>query len=723
MGNLVWLLAFFANVAIQPEYPAAGSAPVSIVTMSFMDKKESREYNSMNRSESWHPGPKDLVNLAKERLSVKKTQDILDHCKGCQECTDILLATVRSQSITGERRVLSKWNWISTATLALSLIALVVTTFWLLGNTSRSGWFSLEGEIPVDFYETIYTEAPTTWFEDAFTHAMVSPDGSQMLRVDSLGVSLIDLSSGEDMRAELLLDFDQVMAATFDGNGRIARFANRRRDMGWFLESGEKLRLTAIPLDAVPAWAPGNRDVIWIRPPGTQIVLGEPPDDRWHNIGDQVLGLAWAPTGAAAYALAMSVDGSASVLRARPVGGEVEIVRGGLDASALPNGLAVAPDGQSLFIALATAQEPDADARHSPRVNRDLDIYELELASGDLHLVSGIEGDDFWPWVAGDYLYWTHNDYDASVMLIPLGNPDAEPLFDVAGKRDGAFATQLPRWNPTGDMLAYTVGSWRLADWGLNLDTGVVAIAPDGTSGRAGVLVSGYHADYTPSWSPNGRWLAYRSRRSPRPVPYYAGPDVADDIFLRRADDPAADEIRLTDFGWEVGGPSWSADSSRLLFDSWDRVPGVSKPWVATIDPERGDLIEVVPLKLPEEVSGSVSAIYSPVSDDVLLIERLNPETQALWIMSASGEVEKVIEFTSYTRGGAAWTPDGERIVYSALAAENMQLFSVSRFGDEPQQLTAETANVLHAQVSPDGLWIAATRLFQRKEIRRLSLH
>jgi dipeptidyl aminopeptidase/acylaminoacyl peptidase len=337
-------------------------------------------------------------------------------------------------------------------------------------------------------------------------------------------------------------------------------------------------------------------------------------------------------------------------------------------------------------------------------------------------LVVGTAGDDFWPWIAGDYLYWTHNDYDASVMLIPFGGPDAEPILDVAGRVSGASSAQLPRWNPAGDMLAYTIGKWRLADWGLNLDAGVVAIAPDGTSGPPGSLVAGYHADYTPAWSPDGRWLAYRSRRSPRPVPYYAGPDVADDIFLRRADDPAADEIRLTDFGWEVGGPGWSADGRRLLFDSWDRVPGVSRPWVATIAPESGTLIEVVPMELPGEVSGSVAAVYSPVSDDVLLIERLTPETQVLWIMSPAGEVEKVIEFESHTRGGATWTPEGERVVYSALVDGNMQLFSISRFGGEPQRLTTEPANVMHPQVSPDGRWIAATRLFQRKEIRRLPL-
>ena len=676
----------------------------------------------MSALDSWHPDSKDLANLAKERLSQKEAQYILDHCKECRECADKLLETIRSQPIVGERRLVKKQNWMRAATLTFFLAAAILATHWFLEDNSRSGQFAIEPKSLPDLSETIYAEEPSTWFEDAFTHAMVSPDGSKMLHVDSLGVSLVDLSSGEDLRAELLLDFDQVMAATFDGNGRIARFANRRRDMGWFLESGENLRSTAIPLDAVPVWAPGNRDVVWIRPPGNRIVLGEPPDDRWHNIGDRVLGLAWDPTGAAAYGLAMSENGSASVLRVRPLGGEVEIIREGLDASALPNGLAVAPDGQSLFISLATEDEPDADARHETRVNRDLDIYELEIKSGALRLISNIEGDDFWPWVAGDYLYWTHNEYDASVMLIPLGNPGAKPLFDVVGERDGRFATQLPRWNPSGELLAYTVGSWRLADWGLNLDTEVVAIGSDGDRGPPAALVTGYHADYTPSWSPDGRWLAYRSRRSPRPVPYYAGPDVTDDIFLRRADDPDAEEIRLTDFGWEVGDPNWSTDGSRLLFDSWDRVPGVSKPWVATIDPEHGDLLDVVPLKLPDEISGSVSGVYSPVSDDVLFVERLNPETQRLWVMLAAGEVEQVIEFTSYTRGGAAWTPDGESIVYSALVDEKMQLFLVSRFGGESQQLTAEPANVLHAQISPNGLWIAATRLSQKKEIRRLPL-
>ena len=125
----------------------------------------------MNTAQSRHPDRKDLANLAKERLSRKKTQRILDHCKECPACADVLLEMVRSQPIAGERLVLSKWNWFSIAVLILSLIAVVVAMFWLLNSASRPGAFGLEGELPADFAETVvllagdfrHGNAPRRW--------------------------------------------------------------------------------------------------------------------------------------------------------------------------------------------------------------------------------------------------------------------------------------------------------------------------------------------------------------------------------------------------------------------------------------------------------------------------------------------------------------------------------------------------------------------------------
>jgi ketosteroid isomerase-like protein len=51
-----------------------------------------------------------------------------------------------------------------------------------------------------------------------------------------------------------------------------------------------------------------------------------------------------------------------------------------------------------------------------------------------------------------------------------------------------------------------------------------------------------------------------------------------------------------------------------------------------------------------------------------------------------------------------------------------MQLFKVMASGGPAVQLTHDAAHLLHPRVSPDGQWIAATRLLNTKEIRRTRL-
>lgn len=93
----------------------------------------------MSTSQDPHPDPKELSNLAQERLGKKKTRRILEHCKECPQCADFLLEAVRSQPLVGDRPRLSKWNWISIFVLALSLISVVVALFWFLNSISRAG--------------------------------------------------------------------------------------------------------------------------------------------------------------------------------------------------------------------------------------------------------------------------------------------------------------------------------------------------------------------------------------------------------------------------------------------------------------------------------------------------------------------------------------------------------------------------------------------------------
>ena len=98
----------------------------------------------MSAPQTPHPAASDLANLAQEKLGRKKTQRILDHCRDCPECADLLLEAVRAQPLAGERPTLSKWNWISIGIFVVALVVVVVVMLWLLRSVSQRGGVEFE---------------------------------------------------------------------------------------------------------------------------------------------------------------------------------------------------------------------------------------------------------------------------------------------------------------------------------------------------------------------------------------------------------------------------------------------------------------------------------------------------------------------------------------------------------------------------------------------------
>ncbi len=55
--------------------------------------------------------------------------------------------------------------------------------------------------------------------------------------------------------------------------------------------------------------------------------------------------------------------------------------------------------------------------------------------------------------------------------------------------------------------------------------------------------------------------------------------------------------------------------------------------------------------------------------------------------------------------------PDGKTLVFAALDGDRMQIYSVSRDGTNVRRLSDGQGNLLGPRVSPDGKWIACSRL------------
>jgi dipeptidyl aminopeptidase/acylaminoacyl peptidase len=551
------------------------------------------------------------------------------------------------------------------------------------------------------------------WYEETGSCFQPSPDGRRAIYGTGPRSRVYALPEGKQDSSAWHDSMEQVRTGVFAPNGSMIRQGVAGGEAGWYAKADGKLARLPVPPRAVPRWSPNGMSLAYFVPGESTVAVGsEAP--MTIQLDGAVNGLSWTPSGDALYAIVLH-DSGLSSLEKISVDGNVTTVRSDLDASPFFNSLAFSNDGVTVYLALASDKVPDVAVRHDPEApHRDLDIYALDLRRNQLRALMHAPGDDFCPSVAGDNLYWTHNDPAAEVVVFPLAGGEKHVVADHGF---------LPRWSPDGHQIAFTRGYHRLSDYGLDMDGWIVGIDQiGGIAAPAKAWITGFGEDMGPVWSPDGKWVAYHSHRSDAAVPLYESPGRTDDEWLKRVD--GGTEIRLTDFGFEVGPPDWAPDGRHLIFDSWEKsgVPRFARPWIITIDPSTGQPLGSARMPLPPGVAGITGESWSPRGDEIAFVERIDDLKRALWISHTDGTAARRLgEFQSYTIGGLGWTPDGNELLYGALADDRMQVFAVARNGGPPRQLTHDNANVMHPSVSPDGRFVAASRIPWHKELRRMA--
>ena len=567
----------------------------------------------------------------------------------------------------------------------------------------------------------VFDHPNNQWFEGPSTEVTLSPDAQWALFGGFSGrVQLFSLKTRHEDAGRLNAGLNRVQTAGFCGQKGLIRLAERGSDKRWFLPDLESKQLSSLPPDAIFQCSADGSEIAYYRPGELEggLFAGPLGELKNYQVAGKITSMAFTPDGNALYATVFRDTGESSLIRILPQSKSTKTLATKLDASPERGSIAIAPDGRSIYIALATSGAPNNEARHRPEADRWLKIYQLDLATGARHpVVESAREDNFEPAVIGGNLYWSRNLIEDSIVVVPVAGGAAAEI--VTGG-------EVPMWSPDNKRIGYTFGGWRLADWALDLDAAVVGVDEKGQrSSVPAVIISGYHEDFPPAWSPDGHWIAFHSHRSKTPVPEYSSAGSTDDIYLRKADDPQAPEIRLTDFGWETGPAYWSPDGQKLLYSSWVRggEPRIDKLWVTTVDLDLGRALRTDLLPLPAEIRSAQWAAWSPDGKEIAIEDNRGGGMRSLWIVHEDGsQPVKVLDYQGTTYGGLDWTADGKNIIYSALAGEGLQLFSVPRAGGASQQLTHDSGNLMHPRVSPDGRWIACTRIVQSRQIWRRPL-
>ena len=571
----------------------------------------------------------------------------------------------------------------------------------------------------------VYEQHSNQWFEGVWTGVAISADAHWMLLTAfGGGVRLVSLKTGrEDQRRPSVGLDSSAESAVFCGAGQLALRGTRSAARGWFLSDGERPESLSVPADAELLCSSDGKAMAYYLPaqPEAGLFVGSSGKFENYSVEGKVTGMVFAPDGKALYALLFHPSGASSLIRIRLDKPDTETIASGLDAIPAadpvpgPSRIAISPDGRSLFLALASDAAPDNVMRHKPDAQRWLKVYQLDLASGSRRLVvQSANQDNFAPAFAAGDLYWSRNVVRESIVLLPVNGGETKEFV-----ADG----EVPIWRPDGRRISYVFGGWRMADWAINLDAAVVDVDAQGQRASSPrIIVSGYHEDFPAAWSPNGRWIAFHSHRSKTPVPAYDSPGSTDDIYIRLADDLRAPEIRVTDFGWGTGPAFWSPNGRKLLFSSWVKggPPGICGVWLVTLDPDSGKALRIDKLPLPPAIRSAQWTAWSPGGSEIAIEDDRGGENRSLWIVDADGaHAQKLIDYKGSTLGGLDWTPDGKTIIYPALAEDRMQLFRIPRHGGSPTKLSKDPGSLMHPRVSPDGRWVACTRILQSLQIWR----
>ena len=248
-----------------------------------------------------------------------------------------------------------------------------------------------------------------------------------------------------------------------------------------------------------------------------------------------------------------------------------------------------------------------------------------------------------------------------------------------------------PSWSPDGRTLAYQ--SYQAGNW----DIWVTQLGSVQGVNRTRDSTAN---DSRPTWSPDGQWIAFFSSREGGG--YFVMPGIGG-IARKVASCPTDD--------WYANTAAWSPDSAQLAY----ALGQGTKPWIEIMTLASGVSNK---LEIPERPLNNcvVDISWSPNGRWLAYVRSLssNAATSELWLTGISDGRSIQLTDGSKMDRSPTWSPDSRGLYFVSDRGGTTDLwrFTIGRDGKPrgaPQQVTAGI-EMSHAVLSPNGQKLAYTK-------------